>query len=56
MVLYIMLRQLLETFELVNKIMRCDHSNEKLLAVLPMKLFLFHYYTADFFHEEFALY
>ena len=45
-VLFIMLYKVVLTFESVNKILWCDHSNETSLAVLSLgSLMLFQYFT-----------
>ena len=45
-VLFIMLYKVVLTFESVNKILWCDHSNETSLAVLSLgSLMLFQHFT-----------
>ena len=45
-VLFIMLYKVVLTFESVNEILKCDHSNESYLAYFPMALFIMPYSVA----------
>ena len=48
-VLFIMLYKVVLTFESVDEILKCDHSNESYWAVLPVVLFIMLYKVVQTF-------
>ena len=53
--LFIMLYKMILTFEFVDEILKCDHSNERFEQYFPMVLFIMLYKMARLESEDEAL-